>query len=268
MVLTEGDQKMLVAVKSFPCEDSLSRKKKRKINKKITRELKFMDRLREIPEFPEIYGVCKNQSGYHIIMEFIGNKEIRQSQTILDEFHKQYNNGFPYTNRRRDIMWMNIFLDIIRGIRKMHEEGIIHCDIAPRNVLLYKNNYKRTAAKVIDLGLACDKEHPRWLSLGRFRRKSTTDQIMDLNSFVAPEFANGTCWSRGGHFSTATDVWSFGNMLDATTPLITVRTKAKLQKLIEGCTVEDPTLRITTEQIQSKLESLILKIQMEYLRCM
>ncbi|XP_071940973.1 uncharacterized protein [Antedon mediterranea] len=267
MTLTEGDKKKLVAIKSFPYEDSFSRKKKRKMNKKITKELQFMDRLREIPEFPDVYGVCKNQNGYHIVMEFIGNKKNKQSQTLSDEFEAQYNDGFPYTSRKRDIMWMNVLLDIVKGIRKMHEKDILHCDISPRNVLLYKKE-QRVAAKVIDVGLACNANAPRWLSLGRLRPKSTAQQILNDNKCVAPEFANGNCWRRGGYFSKASDVWSIGQIFNGISPLFTACCEEKLETLFRECTTENPAIRATAEEIQSNLESIILRLQMDYIKCM
>ncbi len=35
---------------------------------------------------------------------------------------------------------IKISLDIARGLEYMHRLGIIHCDIAPRNILLNENN--------------------------------------------------------------------------------------------------------------------------------
>jgi serine/threonine protein kinase len=47
---------------------------------------------------------------------------------------------------------LGLAIDVTAGIRALHDVGIIHCDIKPRNILIYKDDRLSFVAKIADFG--------------------------------------------------------------------------------------------------------------------
>jgi serine/threonine-protein kinase len=96
-----------------------------------------------------------------------------------------------------------IFLDVIKGLAKLHENDIIHRDIKPQNILIHSDGRGMLA----DLGIARTAdlaEGDTWFPTAE-ARGTTTGVAIGTPAYMSPEQARG---QRG--ISKATDVFSFG----------------------------------------------------------
>ncbi|MFH1461470.1 MAG: protein kinase [bacterium] len=75
--------------------------------------------------------------------------------------------SFLFLNRQKEIdikTKLKILIDIISGIEYMHSQGILHKDIKPGNILLFKDEEGNLTAKITDFGHSmfkgCDDKEP------------------------------------------------------------------------------------------------------------
>src|SRR5437667_5747034 len=86
---------------------------------------------------------------------------------------------------------------VARGVQYAHEQGILHRDLKPGNILLDG----RGEPLVSDFGLA------KWLEpTGRLTRTPT---VFGTPGYIAPEQANGS----NGNLTSAADIYSLGSVL-------------------------------------------------------
>lgn len=90
-----------------------------------------------------------------------------------------------------------ILLDAARGVHHAHEEGVIHRDIKPGNILLDREG----KALVTDFGLAKDLDSKSMLSM--------TGDVFGTPAFMSPEQAEG----RVREVDRQTDVYALGAVL-------------------------------------------------------
>ncbi|RIB05504.1 kinase-like domain-containing protein [Gigaspora rosea] len=124
------------------------------------------------------YGLTKDDEGYMLVMQLAkyGNLE---SFLLSENFNqmKWLDNKLP------------ILANIANGLRIIHKEGLIHCDLHCGNILI--GNYNM--AYITDFGLS--KFHDR---------ENSELQVRGRVQFIAPEVF------KNGNFSFKSDIYSFG----------------------------------------------------------
>ncbi|AXA37348.1 Serine/threonine protein kinase PrkC, regulator of stationary phase [Candidatus Sumerlaea chitinivorans] len=115
------------------------------------------------PNIVAVYDIEPYQATFCIIMEFVDGKSL---QKIIDE------GGLP----ERDVLLIGA--QIARALHYAHEQGVVHRDVKPDNILVTRENI----AKITDFGIA------------RFRESKLRTQTgisMGTPRFMSPEQVTG-----------------------------------------------------------------------------
>lgn len=132
------------------------------------------------PNIVNIYDVGHDGGTYYIVMEYISGKTLKewiQKETILT----------VETSLR-------IALEIAEALEHAHQNGLIHCDIKPHNIILTKNN----RIKVTDFGIA------RAVTSTTMTNSGT---VLGSVHYFSPEQA------RGISIGSQSDIYSLGVVL-------------------------------------------------------
>lgn len=132
------------------------------------------------PNIVKVYDVSFSQKMHSIVMEFI------DGITLKDFIDRQGKLGWKET--------VHFTIQILRALQHAHDNGIVHRDIKPQNIMLLSDG----TIKVTDFGIA------------RFARsvtKTITDRAIGSVHYISPEQA------RGGTIDEKTDIYSVGVMM-------------------------------------------------------
>lgn len=102
----------------------------------MVQEAELQKRLRH-PNIAWIYDVPTDDDDIGLVMEYVKGPTLRQ---VLQERALDTD----------DVV--KVFVQILGGIGAAHQLGIVHRDLAPKNILI--NNYKHLVVKIIDFGIA------------------------------------------------------------------------------------------------------------------
>uniref|UniRef100_U9TLT7 Protein kinase domain-containing protein n=1 Tax=Rhizophagus irregularis (strain DAOM 181602 / DAOM 197198 / MUCL 43194) TaxID=747089 RepID=U9TLT7_RHIID len=130
----------------------------------------------------KIYGISQNPDTGDFIM-------------ILECAEGGNFNGYLYKNHEV-FDWLNklqILIDIIRGLKKIHQKHMVHRDFHIGNILFKYIKYNNTC--ISDMGLCKE--------VGN----NDETKIYGVMPYVAPEVL------RGGHYTQAADIYSFGMIM-------------------------------------------------------
>ena len=109
---------------------------------------------------------------------------------------------FLRTKPKREVL-DKLIIDIIAGVGHLHEEGIIHRDHKPGNILVTKNKRGIYTAKITDFGISKDT-----LSSDNLTKSHT--ELVGTPHYMAPEQISQKKYGLDGRISSRTDLWAIG----------------------------------------------------------
>lgn len=172
----------------------------------------FIAEARKLAKFdniPEIVGIydcfMENNTGY-IVMEFLYGQTVKE---LLKN-----GKSFPYQTA------LQIIRPILIGLGKVHQEGIIHRDVAPDNIFITEDNQVR----LLDFGTA---------------RYATTTHSRSLSVILKPGYAPEEQYRSKGEQGAWTDVYGAA---------------ATLYRMITGIRPQDSIERLMDDQVKTPSE--------------
>ncbi|XP_033106388.1 uncharacterized protein LOC117108482 [Anneissia japonica] len=152
--------------------------------------------------FPYVYGICEKdwfEPRKSIVIEYVGHPTRFKSVTLFK--------AITFKDPNLTISdGLHVARDMAEGVQVMQKHGLIHNDLASRNILLYHDG-ERWAAKITDFGSVCHASAP----FDFFKLNNTSaaqrQQCIAAHREYAPEL----------HFPNspptfASDIHSLGNM--------------------------------------------------------
>ncbi|RHZ58757.1 hypothetical protein Glove_368g28 [Diversispora epigaea] len=216
------------------------------VDTKFLNELKLIYQLRS--KFViKCYGATKDPKtkNYAFILDYAPSGDL---------------NNFLHKNFKK-VTWkkkIDLFRDIIIGIKLLHDNKIIHCDLHSGNILIITNDFK---AVLSDLGFS------QRVTVNLENSKKPEPQIYGVIPYMAPELLNGE------PYTFASDIYSLGmilwelttghkpfhdrehgpililDILDGKRPEITKDTPECWENLMKKCWHPDPSQRPTIDEI-------------------
>ncbi|MCK5220493.1 MAG: serine/threonine protein kinase, partial [Candidatus Aminicenantes bacterium] len=144
-------------------------------------------------------------------------REINTSQKISDErvvkiFGIEYMNNTPFlimefikgvnlktfVNKKRFLKWAEfkpVFIEILNGIKSLHDKNIIHRDIKPSNIIITSDG----KIKIIDFGLSKE--------LGDTEKTSSLGEMIGSPKYMSPEQIKGV------NLDHTSDIYQLGLIL-------------------------------------------------------
>ncbi len=179
---------MAIVYKAF------DRKESRIVSVKIMRDefednAEFMRRFRNEsraismlshPNIVNVFDVSLGDKFQYIVMEYIDGITLKE-----------------YIEQQKVVRWkeaVHFTLQILRALQHAHENGIVHRDIKPQNIMLLQDG----TIKVTDFGIA---------RFSRGETRTLTDKAIGSVHYIAPEQA------RGSVTDAKTDLYSVGVMM-------------------------------------------------------
>jgi eukaryotic-like serine/threonine-protein kinase len=168
-----------VAVKEVALPRHVTDREMRKLRKRMLREARMAARLSH-PNAVAVYDVTEEASRAWIVMALV------QARSLHDLVHQDG----PLTPQQAAM----VGLQVLAALRAAHQQGIVHRDVKPGNVLIGSDGH----AVLADFGIARSLDGSTLTTAGT---------VVGSPAYIAPERARG---ERGG---PASDLWSLGATL-------------------------------------------------------
>ncbi|MEU9031538.1 protein kinase [Streptomyces sp. NPDC048383] len=233
-----------VAVKELRFGSGVDEDEKRRLITRTLREAKAIARIRSAGAVT-VFDVVDEDARPWIVMELVEGSS-------LAEFVRE--NG-PLTPRRA----AEVGLAVLDVLRAAHQQGILHRDVKPSNVLIAGTG----RVVLTDFGIAQVEGDPSITSTG---------MLVGAPSYISPERARGQkpgppadMWSLGGLLYAAVEgvpPYDKGSALATLTAVMTEavdppQNAGPLTEVIYGLLVKDPALRLGDEQARTMLTSVL-----------
>ncbi|RIB17604.1 kinase-like domain-containing protein [Gigaspora rosea] len=170
--------KSIVALKVISCGDDIE------ILTEISRIYRVRNDLSDNNYGPKIYGFTKHVGlgKYALVMQYFENGSLR-----------------TYLQKHKEIRWIHLAYlasSISKGLKTMHSDGVVHCDLHSGNILVGYNSIEPSCC-IADYGTI-----KKISSLA-----SRKCGIYGVIPYMAPELF------KGQPHSTATDIYAFGMIM-------------------------------------------------------
>ncbi|WP_299535369.1 serine/threonine-protein kinase [uncultured Streptomyces sp.] len=199
------------------------------------------------PNVVAVHDVIEADSQVWIVMELLN------ARSLADELRER--RPLPVARAAR------IGLHVLRGLRAVHEAGVLHRDVKPHNILFRPNG----RALLMDFGIA---------TFEGAVQLTKSQEIIGTPKYLAPELIRiGS--SEGGPASPASDLWSLGvtlyEMVEGQAPFTGLssyeifiavieepvpvpRNAGPLAPVIEALLQKDPKLRPSAAEVEVMLQ--------------
>ena len=113
------------------------RKKSRGLSVIIS-EIEIMRKIKH-PLFVTLHRIYENEDNVHLVLDYVEGGDL---------FHL-----IQRKERFSEIIAAKFMINLLEGLKYLHDQNIVHRDIKPENILMYSND--DTNFKICDFGLAC-----------------------------------------------------------------------------------------------------------------
>ena len=179
------------------------------------------------PNIVTVYDVGEDEDMHYIVMEYIKGKTL-----------KQYIQEFSPLSAARSV---HIMKQLTSAITHAHENGIIHRDIKPQNILMDQEGN----VKITDFGIAT--------SLGA-TSYTQTNTVIGTVHYLSPEQA------RGGIATEKSDIYALGIVLyELLTGELPFSGESAVSIALKHLQSETPSVRDFDATIPQSVENIVLK---------
>ncbi len=180
------------------------------------------------PNLIEVFDFIAHEGIYLLAMEYVVGRPLHQVLQAAKSRGRQ----LPIE------LTLRVALDCCRGLEYAHDQGIIHCDLSPSNVIIASAGI----CKILDFGVAHASAHgPK------------SDRLKGKFSYMAPERIESLATDR------RTDVYALGVlmylMLTGRLPFTAGNDAELLHKIVTTSPVRPSVFR----EIDSRVEDLVLR---------
>ena len=179
------------------------------------------------PNIVSVYDVGEDRDMHYIVMEYIKGKTL-----------KQYIQEFSPLSPAKSVQIMK---QLTSAIAHAHENGIIHRDIKPQNILVDDEGN----VKITDFGIATTLNATSY---------TQTNSVMGTVHYLSPEQA------RGGIATKKSDIYSLGIVLyELLTGELPFSGESAVSIALKHLQTETPSIRALDASIPQALENVVLK---------
>lgn len=183
------------------------------------------------PNIVSVYDVGDDEDLHYIVMEYVKGKTLKQ--------YIQENS--PVSPAKS----VHIMKQLTSAIAHAHENGIIHRDIKPQNILMDEHGN----VKITDFGIAMT------LSATSFTQ---TNSVLGTVHYLSPEQA------RGGTATKQSDIYALGIVLyELLTGELPFSGESAVSIALKHLQSETPSVRKINAMIPQSLENVVLKATMK-----
>lgn len=179
------------------------------------------------PNIVSVYDVGEDGDMHYIVMEYVKGKTL-----------KQYIQEFSPLSPAKSV---HIMKQLTSAIAHAHENGIIHRDIKPQNILMDAEGN----VKITDFGIATTLNATSY---------TQTNSVMGTVHYLSPEQA------RGGGATEKSDIYSLGIVLyELLTGELPFSGESAVSIALKHLQSETPSVRAFDASIPQALENVVLK---------